>query len=120
MIKFSEKAKEHLKELYKNSNTRYIKLKITTKGCSGHSYDLSFVNESDLSVLDEKIQLEDSFIVVLDQKSIMWLMGTEIDWNEDLFGSKFDFTNPSIGGTCGCGESFHFKNESKPEFDIPN
>jgi iron-sulfur cluster assembly protein len=116
-ITFSEKALDHLKYLYNLNNNEYIKLKLSTKGCSGQSYDLNFCAEEDINPLDEKIKLPDSFTVIMDFKSIMWLMGTHIDWVEDRFGSKFEFTSNKIGGTCGCGESFYFKNKSLELYD---
>lgn len=116
-ITFSEKALKHLKYLYGLGNNEYIKLKLSSKGCSGHSYDLSFCSEEDIAPLDEKLKLENSFTVILDFKSIMWLMGTHIDWVEDRFGAKFEFTSNKIAGTCGCGESFHFKNSALELYD---
>lgn len=119
MITITDRAKKHFADLYNSNSEQFIKLKVTTKGCSGHSYDLSFCSEKDITPLDDKIELENSFTLVLDQKSIMWLMGTQIDWIEDRFGSKFDFANPMIAGTCGCGESFHFENEKYPGLILP-
>lgn len=119
VVTFTERAQKHLKTLYQNSDSEFIKMKVTTKGCSGHMYDLSFVSESDITDLDEKIKLEDSFTVVLDQKSMMWLLGTHVDWTEDKFQAKFDFSNPMIAGTCGCGESFHFENSKFKDQFVP-
>lgn len=112
MIKFTDSALEHLKELYQKSNQKNIKISVTTKGCSGNSYDLKFIEEDKINPLDEKIFLEDSFIVILDFKSSMWLLGTEIDWVSDKWNNKFEFRNKNIEGTCGCGESFYFKNSN--------
>ena len=110
LIHFTETAKKHLMELYEQSEHKFIKIKLTTKGCSGNSYDLSFIDESAVNPLDEQIQIPDNFTVVIDFLSSMWIAGTTIDWHEDKWGSKFTFTNPKITDSCGCGESFHFEN----------
>lgn len=111
IISLTEAAKKHLEDLYENSEYKFIKISVSTKGCSGNSFDLKFIQEDQINPLDEQIQLENSFTLVIDFKSSMWLIGTEIDWKTDTWGSKFDFVNKNIEGTCGCGESFYFKNE---------
>ena len=84
----------------------------SSKGLSnGDRYQMIKLIESEINPLDEKIQLENSFTVILDFKSSMWLLGTEIDWVVDKWSSKFEFRNKNIESTCGCGESFYFKNE---------
>lgn len=112
MLTFTNSALEHLKELYQNSKEKHIKISVTTKGCSGNSYDLKFIEQEKINPLDELIVLEDNFTIVLDFKSSMWLLGTEIDWVIDQWSSKFEFRNKKIEGTCGCGESFYFKNSN--------
>jgi len=113
IISLTENAKKHLEELYEHSENKFIKISLTSKGCSGNSFDLKFVSEDQINPLDDKIPLENSFTLVLDHKSSMWLIGTEIDWISDLWGSKFEFNNKSIEGTCGCGESCYFKNPNQ-------
>ena len=81
-----------------------IKVGINTKGCSGLSYTLEYVDQID--VKDEVFQLDDIKIFI-DPKSSLFLIGTEVDYVEGELESGFRFVNPNEKGRCGCGESFH-------------
>ena len=72
-------------------------------GCSGFTYFLEFAEET----TDRDRELESHGIkLIVDSKSYLYLMGTEVDFRDDLSGSGFKFNNPSARRTCGCGESF--------------
>ena len=75
------------------------------KGCNGHSYKISYTNEK--AKFDEVVQEED-IRIILDSKSLLFLVGTEIDFVEDDLRSEFVFKNPQAKSQCGCGESFNF------------
>ena len=81
-----------------------IKVGINTKGCSGLSYTLEFVDQIDIK--DEVFQFDDIKIFI-DPKSSLFLLGTEVDYVEGELESGFRFVNPNEKGRCGCGESFH-------------
>ena len=81
-----------------------IKVGINTKGCSGLSYTLEYVDQID--VKDEVFQFDDIKIFI-DPKSSLFLIGTEVDYVEGELESGFIFVNPNEKGRCGCGESFH-------------
>jgi|TARA_Y100000994_G_scaffold136106_1_gene111453 iron-sulfur cluster assembly protein len=81
-----------------------IKVGINTKGCSGLSYTLEYVDQID--VKDEVFQFDDIKIFI-DPKSSLFLIGTEVDYVEGELESGFRFVNPNEKGRCGCGESFH-------------
>ena len=80
-----------------------IKVGINTKGCSGLSYTLEYVDQID--VKDEVFQFDDIKIFI-DPKSSLFLIGTEVDYVEGELESGFRFVNPNEKGRCGCGESF--------------
>jgi iron-sulfur cluster assembly protein len=72
-------------------------------GCSGFSYTLGF--DDQISDVDQVNEV-DGVRVVCDPKSLLYLSGTEVDFEESLMGRGFRFGNPNASKTCGCGESF--------------
>jgi iron-sulfur cluster assembly protein len=106
MITVSNAAKEHAAQLIKEENhpeNTFIRVGVDGGGCSGLMYNLIFDN-----VLKEGDQLfEDNGVkVVVDRKSFLYLVGTELDYSGGLNGKGFVFKNPNASRTCGCGESF--------------
>jgi len=79
-----------------------LRLRVVGGGCAGFSYDLYFDNKTDL---DRAYQLKSCEIIV-DEMSLMYLVGTTIDYVESLAGAGFKFDNPGVKSTCGCGSSF--------------
>ena len=106
MIQITEKAKDKILDLRKDEgkedNTN-IRVSVQGGGCSGLMYDLSF-DES----LEEADQVfEDKGVKILvDKKSLLYLLGTTLDFSDGLNGKGFQFINPNASRTCGCGESF--------------
>lgn len=79
-----------------------LRLRVVGGGCAGFAYDLYFDSATDL----DKSFACNGVNVVVDQMSLMYLMGTEIDYIESLQGAGFKFNNPNVKSTCGCGSSF--------------
>ena len=105
MVALSDKAAEKVKEIRGEENIEEgyaLRLKVQGGGCSGFSYDLYFdqVQETDRSFEVKGVKL------ICDQMSLMYLMGTEVDYVEGLHGAGFKFNNPNVKSTCGCGSSF--------------
>ena len=105
MIKLTDAAANKLKTILESKNGKYkgIRAAVRGGGCSGFSYFLDFVE-----LIPPKDKLIDSkgIAIVVDAKSFLYLMGTEIDYQDDLSGAGFKFNNPNAKRTCGCGESF--------------
>jgi iron-sulfur cluster assembly protein len=81
----------------------FVRVGVEGGGCSGLSYQLKFdtqLNESDKVFEDKGLKL------VVDKKSFLYLVGTELDFSDGLNGKGFQFNNPNASRTCGCGESF--------------
>jgi iron-sulfur cluster insertion protein len=79
-----------------------LRLRVVGGGCSGFLYDLYF---DDPAEFDREYSVRGVKIVV-DEMSLMYLVGTEIDYVEGLMGAGFKFNNPNVKATCGCGSSF--------------
>ena len=81
----------------------WVRLGVRTSGCSGLAYVLEFVDD-----LDEGDEVfEDRGVkVIIDQKSLAYLDGTELDYGKEGLNEGFKFNNPNVKDQCGCGESF--------------
>ena len=106
MITVTSNAVNHIKKLLSSRDNKPlgIKLGIETKGCSGLSYSMEFVDSP--SEKDEILNIEDIKIYI-DPKATLFLLGTTMDYEEGVLESGFKFINPNEKGRCGCGESFH-------------
>ena len=80
-----------------------VKLSTPRRGCSGLAYSVDYVSEED--PLDEKIETPGGLFYI-DGASVLYLLGSTMDWKEDDFAAGFVFDNPNAKGACGCGESF--------------
>jgi iron-sulfur cluster assembly protein len=80
-----------------------VKLSTPKRGCSGLAYSVDYVTEA--KPFDEKIETSGGTLYV-DGGSILYLVGSTMDWVEDDFAAGFVFQNPNAKGECGCGESF--------------
>ena len=80
-----------------------VRLGVKTSGCSGLAYVLEFVDE----IEDDDVVFEDRGVkVIIDQKSLVYLDGTELDYGKEGLNEGFIFNNPNMKNECGCGESF--------------
>ena len=82
-----------------------LRLRVAGGGCSGMSYELFSEPFDQVQDIDTIIDHTD-FKVVIDQKSLIYLKGMELDYDGGLQGKGFQFKNPNATSTCGCGESF--------------
>ena len=106
MISVTEKAKERIQQLRVeegHSANHNIRVSVKGGGCSGLMYDLNFddaTNPADEVFEDKGIK------ILVDKKSLLYLLGTTLDFSDGLNGKGFQFINPNASRTCGCGESF--------------
>ncbi|MCU0397755.1 MAG: iron-sulfur cluster assembly accessory protein [Cyclobacteriaceae bacterium] len=106
MISVTDKAKEKIIELRKHEGKTAdpnIRVSVKGGGCSGLMYDLAFdesINPADQVFEDKGIK------ILVDKKSLLYLLGTTLDFSDGLNGKGFQFINPNASRTCGCGESF--------------
>jgi len=105
MISLTEKAVTKVQEILNSQDPKPAGLRIAVVGggCSGFSYSMAFENTP--SMLD-KTYAFNGLKVFVDQASLSYLDGAEVDYVETLEGSGFKFNNPNVKSTCGCGSSF--------------
>ena len=80
-----------------------VKLSTPKRGCSGLAYSVDYVTEE--AKFDEKIETPGG-VLYIDGASVLYLIGSTMNWVEDDFTAGFVFANPNAKGACGCGESF--------------
>ena len=80
-----------------------VKLSTPRRGCSGLAYSVDYVTHADK--FDERIETPGG-VFFIDGGSVLYLVGSTMDWVEDDFAAGFVFANPNAKGSCGCGESF--------------
>jgi len=105
LMQLSDAAAERLTFLYANGEAgRLLRIAVKTKGCSGLSYDLSWV---DGPVPGDEVVTDKGITVLVDRKATLFLIGTVMDYEVKAMSAGFTFSNPNEKGRCGCGESFH-------------
>ena len=107
IIKVTKNAHKILSQINKNYNKEFISFGIKNGGCSGFQYVIEPCNDKP-NKLDEVVKIDNIEIHVCNN-SLMHLLGTNIDWTEDIMGQGFTFQNPMAQSKCGCGTSFSSK-----------
>ena len=104
-IALTPAAEDRIAELMARAPEGTIGVKLSTprRGCSGLAYSVDYVTEE--VPFDEKIETSGGVFYV-DGGSVLYLIGSTMDWVEDDFAAGFTFENPNSKGACGCGESF--------------
>lgn len=104
-LKLTERAEARIAELMAKAPAGTVGVKLSTprRGCSGLAYSVDYVSEA--KPFDERIETPGGTFFV-DGASVLYLVGSTMDWQEDDFTAGFVFENPNAKGSCGCGESF--------------
>jgi iron-sulfur cluster assembly protein len=105
LMTLSDAAAERLRALYSTAHVgQLLRISVGTKGCSGLSYDMGWVEAPGSS---DEIVNDKSLTVLVDRKASLFLIGTTMDYQVKDLEAGFVFVNPNEKGRCGCGESFH-------------
>ena len=105
IVTLTDSAKEHMTTMLKENSKKAVRLALKGGGCAGFKYDWS---------LEDKVADEDEVVdfgqgkFVVDPASVMYLLGSTIDYKKEVFGSYFTVSNPASTSSCGCGESIGF------------
>ena len=107
MVSVTERAIQQIVGLMEKEGitpeTHNLRVGVVGGGCSGLSYQMKFDDKIDLS--DTVVDLE-SIKVIINKLSLLYLVGTELDYQDGLNGKGFEWNNPNSTRTCGCGTSF--------------
>lgn len=106
MLFVSEEAKSKILELFEKENRpadSFVRVAVTSGGCSGLTYQMDFDNENRP---DDQIFEDKGLKIVTDVRSVLYLFNTTLDFSGGLEGKGFHFVNPNASRTCACGESF--------------
>ena len=110
-ILITNDAIEQISNLLKGqSDKKALRVGVRSGGCSGMSYTMDFIEDNEINpddkVYDYSLKSEQSFQVVCDPKSLLYIYGMQLDFSKELIGGGFNFVNPNASQTCGCGSSF--------------
>jgi iron-sulfur cluster assembly protein len=103
-VKLTEAAAARVRQIMADAEGQYlgVRVGVTNGGCAGMSYTMEYASEA--KPLEEVMEDKDVRIYI-DPKAILFLIGTELDFVHEKFGSRFVFNNPNQTAACGCGES---------------
>jgi iron-sulfur cluster assembly accessory protein len=105
----TESAKNQIDSLCEENDCYAISLNLKGGGCAGFEYDWGLVrNHADIEHGDEIIHTDGNGKLVIGSYSLMFLIGTELDYVKNIFGSQFEIRNPNAKNSCGCGISVNF------------
>jgi iron-sulfur cluster assembly protein len=107
MVNVSDTAAQQLLNIFieenKDPKDNYVRVGVKSGGCSGLSYILDFEDKASES---DKIVESNGINLLIDKKSLLYLIGTTLEYSSGLNGKGFHWTNPNAQRSCGCGESF--------------
>ena len=105
-VTISKAAAKKFGELLKTAKPgEHLKLSVKSGGCNGFNYDLKLTGEEPRK-FDDVVEINDNIKLHVCGSSLMYVLGTNIDWSETLLGQNFVFDNPLATSKCGCGTSF--------------
>ena len=107
VVTLTENAQEQINKLCQENDKWGVSLNVKGGGCAGFEYEWDFVSEETIEDNDEIINTEDGNFVI-GSHSIMFLLGSMIDYKKDIMGAMFDIQNPNAVSSCGCGVSVNF------------
>ena len=106
LFSLSKNAQHQISKLLSRQNNSIgLKIGLSTKGCAGLSYTMEYANND--NILGCELVDDYDFPLYIDNKAVMYVIGTEMDYIKEEFGERFIFNNPNQTSECGCGESFH-------------
>lgn len=104
-VTLNDGAVSHFNNIAAN---KVVKLGLEGGSCAGHKYQWQIFDDIDNLYPDDEITKYENFIFAVDGASILFLVGSQVDYTSGIFGSKIEINNPNTKASCGCGESINF------------
>ena len=103
-VRLSDAAAVRLKQIMSDAEGKYlgVRIGVTNGGCAGMSYTMNYAEETGAS---DEVMEDQGVKIFIEPKAILFLLGTELDFETTKLGSRFVFRNPNQTAACGCGES---------------
>jgi iron-sulfur cluster assembly accessory protein len=102
-ITLTERAARRINAISEKEGANALRVAVLGGGCSGFQYEFSMANERSE---DDIVVERDGATVLIDSVSLVYVLGSEIDFVDDLIGAQFQINNPNATASCGCGTSF--------------
>ena len=104
VVTLTEAAAERVREIMTNAEKAYVALRVGVKngGCAGQEYTFAYAEA--IGTMDEVVE-DKGVTILIDPKAVLFLIGSEVDYETSKLSSKFVFRNPNQTDACGCGES---------------
>jgi iron-sulfur cluster assembly protein len=104
VVTLTDRAADRVKEIMTRAEKPYVGLRVGVKngGCAGQEYVLEYAEAA--AALDEVVE-DKGVTILVDPKAVLFLIGTEVDYEVNRLAAKFTFRNPNQTDACGCGES---------------
>jgi iron-sulfur cluster assembly protein len=110
-MRITQRAARRVEEIIAMKNDPGIigvRVGLKQRGCNGMSYTMDYAKEGSVGKFDEVVSAH-GVTAIVDANAVMFLLGTEMDFEHDALSAEFVFRNPNSTGECGCGESFTTK-----------
>lgn len=101
-VRLTDAAAKRVKEIMAERGLGYLRVGVTNGGCAGMEYVMDYAEAA--APLDEVVE-DNGVTILIDAKAVLFLLGSEIDYETTLLHEKFVFRNPNQTDACGCGES---------------
>ena len=105
-VRLTTTAKNQILKLIKEHNVSNMLFSIKSGGCNGFNYNLTPVRQEPHNN-EEFVNIDNNSKLIICNKSLLYVLGSTIDWKTDIMGSYFRFENPNAESSCGCGKSFN-------------
>ena len=102
LVTLTDAAAARVREILGEREQGFLRVGVKNGGCAGMEYMMDYIGE--ISPLDEVVEDKDVQIVV-DAKAVLFILGSVVDYEEEMMGARFTFKNPNQTDACGCGES---------------